>query len=179
MTRRPLTLVALAAAAAACAGPGLHGAPPSRPSGDEGMVLYTVGRLTFEAPAAWRAAGDARHVRLESEDGRAVLDVAETDRRYASDAECLAQAEASLSRGAADLRNVRRHPTVLAGRRAVTQEADQGRWHGWAYALCDAGTQYRVFFTGLSPLSEEAVAAYQALTASAQLSGSPVGSRSP
>ncbi len=178
MTRRARLLLA-AAAAAACAGPGLHGGPTPRPAGDEGMVLYTVGRLTFEAPAAWRASGDARRVRLESEDGRALLDVAEAERHYASEGECLAQAEKSLSRGAADLTNVRRHPTVFAGRRAVTQEADQGRWHGWAFALCDVGNQYRVFFTGLSPLSEEAVAAYQALTASAQLSGSSVGSRSP
>jgi hypothetical protein len=34
--------------------------PQSRPAGDEGMLLFTVGRLSFEAPAAWPARGDPR-----------------------------------------------------------------------------------------------------------------------
>ena len=35
--------------------------------------------------------------------------------------------------------------------RLIAQEADQGGWHGWAWATCDGGEQYRVFLAGRSP----------------------------
>ncbi len=173
MRRRPVGRAAVAALAlGACAAPGA-GRPPSRPSGDEGMVAYGVGRLSFEVPERWDATGDARHVHAVAPDGSALVDVLQVEKPFPSEAECLASAEAALARGAGEFTSVRRHPTQFAGRRAVTQEADQGRWHGWAFAACDGGTQYRVFFTGVSPLSEEAVAAYQALVASAHLGAAP------
>jgi hypothetical protein len=143
--------------------------PSSRPSGDEGMLLYTVGRLTFEAPAGWPARGDPRHVLLTSPGNDARVDAQVSDRTFPDDASCLAHAEDSLARGTAGLSNVRRHQTTLAGRKAVVQEADQGPWHGWAWAVCDGGEQYRVFFTGLSPLKEEAVRAVRLLGSSAVL----------
>jgi hypothetical protein len=148
--------------------------PTSRPSGDEGMLLYTVGRLTFEAPAAWEARGDARHVLLVSSRGDARIDAQLADRSFKDDAECLAQAEQSLARGADKLQNVRRHPTTLAGRKALVQEADPQGWHGWAWAVCDGGEQYRVFFTGRSPLGEEALRASRLIPSSSALAGRPV-----
>jgi len=135
------------------------------------MVIYQVGRLSFEAPRAWEASGGPAAVHAESSDGRAFLDVRWLERRFAGERECLAQADESLAQGAADLANVRRHATSLAGRRAVAQEADRGDWHGWAYALCDGGTQYRIFLTGVSPVSGEALAALRALLASAWIGG--------
>jgi hypothetical protein len=147
-----------------------EGEPVSRPAGDEGMLLYTVGRFTFEAPAGWEARGDARHV-LPQNDAR--IDAQLSDRTYRDDAECLGQAEQSLARGAANFQNVRRHPTTLAGRKALVQEADQQGWHGWAWAVCDGGEQYRVFFTGRSPLREEAVRASRLIPSSAMLAARP------
>jgi hypothetical protein len=145
--------------------------PVARPGGDEGMVVYQVGRLSFQAPQAWEASGGPAAVRAESRDGSAFLDVRSLDRRFPGERECLAQADESLAQGAADLANVRRHSTTLAGRRAVAQEADRGNWHGWAYAVCDGGTQYRLFLTGVSPVSGEALAALRALLASAWIGG--------
>lgn len=143
--------------------------PQSRPSGDEGMLLFTVGRLSFEAPADWQARGDPRRVLLVSprNDGR--IDAQLVDRTFKTDAECLAHAEGALARGSATLTNVRRHPTTLAGRKAVVQEADQDGWHGWAWAMCDGGEQYRIFFTGRSPLGEESLRASRLLSSSAVL----------
>jgi len=91
----------------------------------------------------------------------------------AGEAECLADAEAVLGRGAAGLTNARRHATSFAGRRGVTQEGDQGGWHGWAYAVCEGTTQYRIWFSGLSPMGPEALEAHRMLVASAQLGASP------
>jgi hypothetical protein len=169
MTRRlrlaPLALLPLALQLACASG------PQARPGGDEGMLLFTVGRLSFQAPAAWQARGDANHVVLVSPAGDARLDARRADRTFPDDRQCLSNAEEALARGGARLRNVRRHPTTLAGRRAVVQEADQDRWHGWAWALCDAGEQYRVFLTGLSPVREEALRAVRLLSSSAYLAG--------
>jgi hypothetical protein len=133
------------------------------------MLLFTVGRLSFEAPAAWQARGDAQHVLLVSPEGDARLDARRTDRTFADDRQCLSNAEEALARGVTRLKNVRRHPTTLAGRKALLQEADQDRWHGWAWAMCDAGEQYRIFFTGLSPVKEEALRAVRLLSSSASL----------
>jgi hypothetical protein len=147
--------------------------PQSRPAGDEGMLMFTVGRLSFEAPASWPARGDPRRVLLLSPANDARIDAQVTDRTFRSDAECLAQAEDSLAQGSAKLTNVRRHATTLAGRKAVVQEADQGPWHGWAWAMCDGGEQYRIFFTGRSPLGEESLRASRLLSSSAVLATKP------
>lgn len=147
--------------------------PQSRPAGDEGMLMFTVGRLSFEAPAAWAARGDPRRVLLVSPQNDARIDAQIVDRTFKTDAECLAQAEDSLARGSGKLTNVRRHPTTLAGRKAVVQEADQEGWHGWAWAMCDGGEQYRIFFTGRSPLAEDSLRASRLLSSSAVLSARP------
>jgi hypothetical protein len=170
---RAVTAALIAAALCSCISPGLAGRPASRPSGDEGMVIYSVGRLAFEAPAQWDARGDGRRIVVQPTDERAVLDVRQLERTFRGEAACLREAEDALARGSSEFRNVRRHSTTFAGRRAVTQEADQGPWHGWAYAVCDGGVQYRVFFSGRSPLPDEDVEAWRMLVASAQLGGPP------
>jgi hypothetical protein len=147
--------------------------PQSHPAGDEGMLIFTVGRLSFEAPAGWEARGDARHVLLVSPSNDARIDAQLSDKAYKDDGECLSQAQESLARGSARLTNVRRHPTTFAGRKAVVQEADQEGWHGWAWAVCDGGEQYRVFFTGRSPLGEEALRASRLIPSSAVLVAGP------
>jgi len=150
------------------------GGPESRPAGDEGMALFTVGRLSFEAPAGWQVRGDRRHVVLVNPETEARIDARVLDQTFGSDSQCLAKAEKALARGDRKFQNIRRHPTTLAGRRALIQEADQeGGWHGWAWAVCDAGEQYRISFTGHSPLDAEAMRASRLLASSAALSGRP------
>jgi hypothetical protein len=68
---------------------------------------------------------------------------------------------------------VRRHPSTFAGRKAVAQEADHGGWHGWAWATCDRGEQYRVFLSGRTPVSRETIEVQRRLVATARLEGSP------
>jgi hypothetical protein len=169
---RRLAIAALASLAA-CVTLEQAGRPVTRPAGDEGMVVYVVGRLSFEAPSAWTATGDDRRVRITSPQGQVRIEADAVARPVAGEAECLADAETALVRGAAALTNVRRHPTSLAGRRALTQEGDQGGWHGWAYAVCDGTTQYRLWFTGLSPMGPEALEAHRVLVASAQIGAAP------
>lgn len=147
--------------------------PQSRPAGDEGMLLFTVGRLSFEAPASWEATGDARHLLLVSPTNDGRVDAQVGEKTFKTDEECLVQAQEALSRGSAKLTNVRRHPTTFAGRKAVVQEADQAGWHGWAWAVCDGGEQYRLFFTGRSPMKEEAIRAVRLLSSSASLATGP------
>jgi hypothetical protein len=137
------------------------------------MLMFTVGRLSFEAPAAWPARGDPRRVLLVSPQNDARIDAQVSERPFKNDGECLAQAEDSLARGSGKLTNVRRHPTTLAGRKAVVQEADQDGWHGWAWAVCDGGEQYRIFFTGRSPMGEESLRASRLLSSSAVLTTKP------
>jgi hypothetical protein len=149
------------------------GRPVTRPAGDEGMVVYLVGRLSFEAPSAWTASGDDRRVRIASPQGVVRIEADAVVRPVAGEAECLADAETVLERGAAGLTNARRHPTSFAGRRGVTQEGDQAGWHGWAYAVCEGTTQYRIWFSGLSPMSPEALEAHRILVASARLGATP------
>jgi hypothetical protein len=148
-------------------------APQSGPAGDEGMLMYTVGRLSFEAPAGWQARGDARKVALVSpnDDGR--IDAQVSDVKFPDDKACLTQAKNALARGEAKLTNVRRHPTTLAGREAVVQEADSAGWHGWAWAVCSGGEQYRISFNGRSPLNPEAVRASRLIASSAVLAPAP------
>ena len=152
--------------------------PQSRAAGDEGMLLYTVGRLTFEAPAGWEARGDDRHVLLVSPQNDARIDAQLADRIFKDDGECLAQAEQALVKGSARLSGARRHSTTLAGKKGLVQEADQEGWHGWAWATCDGGEQYRIFFTGRSPIGEEALRASRLIPSSATLAARPNASRS-
>lgn len=166
---------ALAAAAALVAGalPGcaaLRG-PEGRPSGRAGWLVYEVGGLRFEAPDGWRSSGGDGRVRLDAPGGDARLDVSRVDERYADERACLAAAREALRRGQGELERVRRHETTLAGRPAVAQEADTAGWHGWAYGLCDGGVQYRIFFTGRSPLAQDAAEAYRILVASVRVGG--------
>jgi len=137
------------------------------------MVIYTVGRLSFEAPAGWEARGDERHLLLVSPQSDARIDGQVGREPFTDDRACLEQAEAALKRGVGRLVNVQRHPTTLAGRKAVVQEADEQGWHGWAWAVCDGGEQYRLFFTGRSPLNEEAVRAARLLASSAMMAARP------
>jgi hypothetical protein len=177
-TRRSLGRAALSAALLATACSLVHERAEERPmegraARDEGMLLYTIGRLTFEAPAGWRARGDAKHVLLVSPAEDARIDARLSEQTFDDDAKCLSQAEQSLAGGAAKLTNVRRHPTTFAGRKALVQEADQGGWHGWAWAMCDRGEQYRVFFTGRSPIDASAVRASRLLQSTASLATAP------
>jgi hypothetical protein len=144
--------------------------PPSTPSDRAGWLVYAVGGLRFEAPAGWVASGDDRKVSLDV-DGAARLDAWTVDARFDDGPACLAAAEEALQRGAERLARVRRHPTSLAGKAAVMQEADAGAWHGWAYAVCDGAVQYRLFFTGRSPISPELLEAWRAVVKSARLGG--------
>ncbi len=137
--------------------------PPSRP-GEGGAFIYQVGRLSFQLPGAWDARGDSRRVVATNPEGTARVEVSAVDREFADEAECLARAEDSLQRGSGNLQNPRRHPSSLAGHRAVAQEADQAGWHGWAWAVCDGGAQYRVFATGLAPIHPDITAVFTALT---------------
>ncbi len=169
--RRAALLAALLPVAACQTTLEQAGRPVTRPSGDEGMLVYLVGRLAFTAPADWKAAGDPSRVRLDAPRGDVRLEASVVQLAFADEKACLADAEAVLSRAEAGLANVRRHPSTFAGRRAVTQEADQGPWHGWAWAFCDGPRQYRVWFTGLSPMGREALEAQRILAASARLEG--------
>lgn len=144
--------------------------PPAEPSGREGWVAYRVGQLRVEAPASWRASGREQALRLEEPDGRGRLEVSVRGEAFADARSCLAAAEASLERGEEQLERVRRHATKIAGVPAVTQEADQGPWHGWAWAACDGGVQYRIFFTAVSTAPAEVMEVHRALL-SARMGG--------
>jgi hypothetical protein len=174
--RRSAYGAALAAgllAIAGCAGvrQAFSPGPAGEPSGREGWLIYTVGDLRFEAPAGWQASGDGGHVSLGAPDGRARLEVTRVETSFGSEGECLARADEALRRGEAQLQRVRRHPTKVAGLRGVTQEADQGGWHGWAYAVCEGPVQYRMFFTTLSPATPDAQEAYRTLVQTVRIGG--------
>jgi hypothetical protein len=147
--------------------------PPPRgaPSGRPGWLVYPVGALRFEAPEAWRPSGTPRHLELASPDGGARLEVSTPDAPYADEKACLAAAELAMKRGADALEHVRRHPTRFASVAAITAEGDQGGWHVWAFAACDGGTQYQVFFTARSPAGPGALEAYQTLVKTAKVGG--------
>ena len=146
--------------------------PQGQPTGREGWSAYTVGDLRIEAPAAWRPHGTAERLELESPDGSARLQVRRAEDRLAGEKACLAAAEEALSASEANLSRPRLHPTTVAGRRAMVLEADQGdRGHGWAWAVCDGGVQYRIFLSGASPLSKDVLEAYRTLLATARIGG--------
>ena len=159
---------AVALLAASCARVG----PVSRPTPDGAGRVYSVAGLDFEAPSSWRAEGDPRKVKLTSPGGDALVEATATAVAGPAD-QCLAAAEEALARGAASLTGVRRHPTTFAGKKAVAQEADQGGWHGWAWAACDRGEQYRVFLSGRAPVSRDTIEARHRLVATARLGGTP------
>jgi hypothetical protein len=146
--------------------------PPPRgaPSGRPGWLVYPVGGLRFEASDAWRASGDARHLQLEAPSGDARLEVSTPDPAYLDEKACMAAAQ-EVMRRAESMERVRKHLTRFAGAPAVTVEGDQRGWHVWAWAACDGGTQYRVFFTARTPAPASAIEAYRALVQTARIGG--------
>jgi len=169
--RRLLPAAALLALAG-CASIGrvFEAPPPAEPAGREGWVAYQVAALRVEAPAGWRASGGPRALTLDEPAGQGKLTVSVGDEPFSDAKACLAAGEVSLQRGAAGLERVRRHPSKLAGAPAVAQEADRGAWHGWAWAVCDGGTQYRIFFTAPATAPAEVLEVHKALLA-ARLGG--------
>lgn len=165
----------LAAAAAALALGGcarlFAPAPVGAPSGREGWLIYGLGSLRFEAPASWRASGGERRIALEAPDGRARVEITYPETPFADERACLAAAEEKLRDQAGQMERARRHPTRFGGVSAQTLEADQGGWHVWAYAACDGGVQYRIFFTAATPAAPEHVEAHRALVTSARIGG--------
>lgn len=166
--RWPRAAILLAGLAALPACGRLEGVPAGG-----GWTAYRVGAMTVALPADWVARGDEGRLEATSPDGGARVVAERTALGFASEAACLAQAEAALARGASGLDRARRHPTRLGGRPAVTQEADVRGWHGWAWAACDGPRQYRVSFFGVSPLAREAVAARMGVEASIRFDGAP------
>ncbi len=144
-------------------------APEPEATGQAGWVAWRVEGLRLEAPAAWSASGDARRLTLAADGLR--LEAWVTEGRFADGKACLAAAEEALQRGEERLTRVRRHASTLAGRPAVAQEADAGGWHGWAYAACDGAVQYRLFFTGRSPIPAEVLDAWREVVKRARLGG--------
>jgi len=56
---------------------------------------------------------------------------------------------------------------------AVAQEADGSGWHGWAWATCDGGEQYRVSVAGRAPVPREIVDVQRRVVSTARLGGKP------
>ncbi|MFT3915887.1 MAG: hypothetical protein QM704_17785 [Anaeromyxobacteraceae bacterium] len=170
--RRLLQAAALAALAGCASVARIFESPPApEPATREGWVAYRVADLRVEAPAAWRASGGPRALTLEEPDGQAKLAVSVSEERFQDAKACLAAGDASLQRGAAGLERVRRHASTFAGAPAVEQEADQGAWHGWAWAVCDRGTQYRIFFTAPATAPASVLEVHRALLAARLIGG--------
>jgi hypothetical protein len=174
MTRSPalLLLALFVAPLAGCAGlkEALSGPPQGKPAGREGWVIYTVGGLRFEAPATWAPTGNPRHVKLEAPDAIARLEVSTPEASFADQKACLAAAEDELAKPS-QLERARRQPTTFAGARGLTLEGDAGGWHVWAWAVCDGGTQYQIFFTAQTPAPPPIIEAYRTLASSAKIGG--------
>lgn len=168
---RGLLILLLALSGCAAIKDALAPAPVGKPSGREGWLVYELRDLRFEAPAGWRPSGGERRMTLESPDGKARLEVSYPAPDFADERACLAAAEEKLRQQEGTLERARRHPTRFAGRPAQTLEADQQGWHVWAFAACEGGSQYRVFFTAATPAAPEALEAYRALVASARIGG--------
>jgi hypothetical protein len=169
--RRALAAALLAAAACAGVREVFAPAPVGRPSGRQGWLVYELRDLRFEAPATWRPSGGQARVALEEPDGRARLEVTHRDETFPDERACLADAAERLRQQASAFERSRFHATRFAGHPAQTLEGDQGGWHVWAFAVCDGGLQYRVFFTGATPASQEALDAYRSLAESARIGG--------
>ncbi|HEY6098575.1 MAG TPA: hypothetical protein VIW03_04055 [Anaeromyxobacter sp.] len=171
MRRAALVLPLLALAGCAAVREALAPAPVGKPSGRDGWLVYELRDLRFEGPATWRPSGGDRRVALEGPDGKARLEITYADKEFVDEKACLAEADDKLRQQAGAFERARRHPTRFAGRPAQTLEGDQGGWHVWAFAVCDGGVQYRVFFTATSPASPEALDAYRTLVESARVGG--------
>jgi hypothetical protein len=170
---RSIVLAAALALSIACATlrDAFTPAPVGKPSGREGWLVYAIASLRFEAPASWHASGGERRLKLEAPDGRASLEVSYPEKPFADDRACLSAAEEKLREQAGQLERARRHATRFAGVAAQTLEADQGGWHVWAFAACDGGVQYRIFFTAATPAATEHLEAQRTLVASARIGG--------
>jgi hypothetical protein len=153
---------------AGCAG---VSAPASRPADRAGWRIYSVGAITFEAPAAWEASGDARKLTLVPPDGGARLEAWVAGERGPDGKACLAAGEAALKERDAGLARVQRHPSMLGGQPAVQQEADQGSIHGWAYVACAGKAQHWLTFTGRSPVGQGLLEDWRAVVQSSRLGG--------
>ena len=171
--RRVAALASALALAAGCATfkGAFTPAPEGQLCGREGWLVYNIGSLRFQAPASWRASGGERRMTLEAPDGRARLEISYPAKPFEDERACLADADEKLRDHAAKLERARRHATKFAGVRAETLEADQGAWHVWAYAACEGGVQYRVFFTAATPAAAEPLEAHRTLVASARIGG--------
>jgi hypothetical protein len=173
--RMPIRRLALAAllAVAGCATVRevFQPAPVGRPAAREGWLVYELRELRFEAPAAWRPSGGERRLALEAPDGKARLEISYPEQDFADERSCLAAADEKLRQQAGAFERGRRHATRFAGLPAQTLEGDRGGWHVWAFAACDRGAQYRVFFTAASPASADALEAYRSLLATARAGG--------
>jgi hypothetical protein len=134
--------------------------------------VYEVAALRFEAPGDWRAEGNSRRVKLTSPGAEGVIEARAVATPGPASA-CLALAEEALARGEGALTAVRRHPSSFAGRPAVAQEADGSGWHGWAWATCDGGEQYRVSVAGRAPVPREIVDVQRRVVSTARLGGKP------
>jgi hypothetical protein len=172
LARLALPLLALAAATGcATLRDAFAPAPVGTPSGRVGWLVYSLRDLRFEAPAAWSPSGGERRVTLEAPDGKARLEISYPEPDFGDERACLAAAEEKLGQQQGALERGRRHPTRLAGRSGHALEGDQGGWHVWAWAVCDGGVQYRVFFTAATPASAEAIEVSRAVVASARIGG--------
>jgi uncharacterized protein YceK len=170
--RRPIVLVLVLVALGGCATVrNVFSKPPEgRPTGKAGWLEYRVSELRFEAPEAWSTSGGPQHLSLEAPDGAGRLEVSRAETNFADEKSCLADAEAVLRRGDA-MERVRRHPTRLGGIPALTIEGDQGGWHVWAWAACDGGTQYQLFFTARTPATPPVLEAHRALVTTVRVGG--------
>lgn len=154
--------------ASLCACAGLRG-PETSAGSTPGTTRYSVEALSFEVPSTWRGGGSPRAVKLSHPDGVAVVEVSAVQQRFESEKACLAGAREALARGDRTFQNVRRFSSSFGGRPAIAQEADQGGWHGWGWAACDGGDQYRVFFSGRAPVAPEVIETWRTFTKSARI----------
>jgi hypothetical protein len=166
-----LALAVLAVSGCATFRDALAPPPPAKPSGRAGWVAYALRDLTVEVPQTWAASGGERKMTLAAPDGKATLEVSYPGQGFPDERACLAAADEKLAQQQGTLARARRHPTRIAGRSGHALEGDQGGWHVWAWAVCDGGVQYRVFFTAASPASPEAIEVSRAVVSSARLGG--------
>jgi hypothetical protein len=170
--RLALALLALGAAAGcATLRDALAPTPAGTPSGREGWLVYPLRDLRFQAPATWQARGGERRITVAAPDGTARLEISYPEADFPSEAACLTSADGKLAQQQGALERARRHPTRVAGRSGHALEGDQGGWHVWAWAVCDGGVQYRLFFTAANPASPEAIEVSRAVVAATRLGG--------
>jgi hypothetical protein len=169
--RLALALLVLAASGCATFRDALAPAPVGKPSARAGWLAYGLRDLTVEVPQGWTASGGERKMTLAAPGGNATLEVSHPEQSYADERACLAAADEKLAQQQGTLARARRHPTRIAGRSGHALEGDQGGWHVWAWAVCDGGVQYRVFFTAATPATPEAIEVSRAVVSSARIGG--------